>query len=418
MSGAGAEDLWVVLPAGQRADGGWLDDTLALRNAEAGLRSRAPSVGDFPRQRVELFRGPGAHDALGAAFAARGWTDGLPVVPPSTDKVADLVAVSGRPPQYVLGTLAPLGGQATVEKVAANAVMAGCGLAQFPFVVAAVEAVADPAFNLRGVQTTDENCAPLIVVSAPAEVRAAAEIHAGIGLLGPGWRGNATIGRALRLVMHNLGGGWPGAVSFAGAGQPGRYTLCVAEDDEACPWPPLRVELGFAPEDTVVVVTRAETAVNVTGGLAEIADVMGSATSLFTIVHRGVASLLVAPHVAAESAARGWSRRDLAAHLVERARLSERTWAESWVADRVRQARGKADADPAGSAEHAGGVDDPVVGSGSGDAGEGRAVLASPDDLVLFVAGGRIPIPQHVWFPSWGFPPCKLAVRVHQRIAP
>jgi hypothetical protein len=391
VSRPAGEDLWVVLPAGQRADGGWLDDTLVARNAEAGLVARAPRAGDFPRQRVELFRGPGAHDALGEAFAARGWTDGLPLVPPTSDKVADLVAASGWPPHHRLGELAPLGGLATVEKVAANAVMAGCRPAQFPFVVAAVQAIADPTFNLRGVQTTDENCAPLVIVSAPAPVRAAAQVHAGIGLLGPGWRGNATIGRALRLVMHNLGGGWPGAVSFAGAGQPGRYTLCVAEDDDACPWPPLRVELGFEEADTVVVVTRAESAVNVTGGLAEIADVMGSATSLFTVVHHGIAALLLAPHVASDAAERGWSRRDLAGHLAERATLRAATWKASWIAERVREGRTPTSA----GAERA---DLPV--------------LTGPDDLVVFVAGGRIPIPQHVWFPSWGFPPCRIAVPV------
>jgi hypothetical protein len=398
VSPPAAEDLWVVLPAGQRTDGGWLDDTLRERNREAGLTNRAPRAGEFPRQRVELFRGPGAHHALDQAFAARGWTDGLPVVPPTTDRVADLVAASGHPPHQLLGELAPLGGLATVEKVAANAVMAGCGPAQFPFVVAAVRAVADPAFNLRGVQTTDENCAPLVIVSAPAAVRTEAQLHGGIGVLGPGWRGNATIGRALRLVMHNLGGGWPGAVSFAGAGQPGRYTLCAAEDDEACPWPPLRVELGFDEADSVVVITRAESAVNVTGGLAEIADVIGSATSMFTIVHRGIAALLLAPHIAEQAAARGWARRDLAAHLAERSRLRAETWTASWLADRVRPDRDGSDGERGDAT------------GGTGNAG--LPVLTGPEDLVVFVAGTRIPIPQHVWFPSWGFPPCRIAIPV------
>jgi hypothetical protein len=194
--------------------------------------------------------------------------------------------------------------------------------------------------------------------------------------------------------MHNLGGGWPGAVSFAGAGQPGRYTLCAAEDDDACPWPPLRVELGFDAADSIVVVTRAESAVNVTGGLTEIADVMGSATSLFTMLHHGVATLLLAPHVAAEAAERGWSRLDLAAHLADRARLRSATWEASWLAETVGAARGR-------RTDEAGRVD-----------GADRPVLSGPDDLVVFVAGGRIPIPQHVWFPSWGFPPCRIAVPV------
>ncbi|MGF1600048.1 MAG: hypothetical protein ACFCVK_24590 [Acidimicrobiales bacterium] len=379
------EDLWVVVPVAQRRDGAWLDDTLTARNAEAGLTARAPDGGRFPRQRVELFRAPGAAAAVDEAYRRRGWTDGLPIVAPTTGRVAELVTRVRRPPRDVVAELAPLGGLATVERVAANAVMAGCGPAQFPYVVAAVEAVADPAFNLAGVQTTDENVAPLVVVSAPAAAREVAEIHAGTGLLGPGWRGNATIGRALRLVLHNLGGGWPGAVSLAGAGQPGRYTLCAAEDDEVCPWPPLRVELGHDVEEAIVVVTRAESAVNVTGGVAEIVSVMSSATSLFTAVHRGIPALLLAPHTAAELATAGAGRADVAARLAGEAHLPADLWNAAWVAERV---------------------------AGRPDRSEDVTVVADPESFVIFVAGGRIPIPQHVWFPSWGFPPCCVSRRV------
>src|SRR3954453_4123181 len=152
-----AERAWVVLPVAQRADGSWIDDTLAARTAEAGLGARAPEAGQFPRQRVELYRGPDAADEVERAFRRRGWTDGLPIVVPTTGRVQELVRASGRAPHDVLGKMAPLGGLATVERVAANAVMAGGGVEQFPFVVAAVEAVCDPAFNLAGVQTTDEN---------------------------------------------------------------------------------------------------------------------------------------------------------------------------------------------------------------------------------------------------------------------
>jgi len=375
-----AGGAWVLVPVAQRRDGSWLDDTLAARNAEAGLVDRAPDAGRFPRQRVELFRGPDAEADVRETFARRGWTDGLPVVAPTTGRVTTLVEDAGRKPADVVGVLAPLGGVATVERIAANAVMAGCGPEQFPFVLAAVDAVCDPAFNLAGVQTTDENVTPLVVISAPAERRRAAALHGGIGALGPGWRGNATIGRAVRLVLHNLGGGWPGAVSFAGAGQPGRYTLCVAEDDEACPWEPLRVAAGHGTDDAVVIVTRAESAVNATGGLHEVVSVMRSATSAFTALHGGSAALLLAPHTAAEQARAGRSRRDVAAHLAERAVIAEAEWQRFWVAEHVRP------------------------GPPPGDV----PVLVEPDRLLLVVAGGAVPIPQHVWFPGWGFPPAHV----------
>jgi len=152
-------------------------------------------------------------------------------------------------------------------------------------VVAAVEAILDPAFNLCGVQTTDENVAPLLLINGP--VAPALGINAGWGALGPGWRANATIGRAIRLILNNVGGGWPGAVSFAGLGQPGRYTLCLAERERDSPWPRLHVEHGYREDQSTVTVLRAESTINVTGGLDELASVMGSAASLFAMLHNG-----------------------------------------------------------------------------------------------------------------------------------
>ena len=278
------EALWVVLPTGQRASGEWIDDTLRRRAEEAGLLARTPLAGQFPRHRVEVVRAADPVEEVNRLFEARGWTDGLPVVPPTLTRVEAMCATTARAPSDVLGEVEPLRGEATVEKIAANAVMAGCRPEHFPVVLAAVEAVLDPAFNMRGVQTTDENVAPLLIVSGPLAARLG--INAGFGALGPGWRANAAIGRAVRLVMLNLGGGWPGAVSLAGLGQPGRYTLCLAEREDS-PWPPLHVELGYRPEQSTVTVLRAETAINVTGGLAELASVMASAASAFTMLHEG-----------------------------------------------------------------------------------------------------------------------------------
>ena len=216
-------------------------------------------------------------------------------------------------PDAVLGELDPLKGLATVEKVAANAVMAGCRPEYLPVVLAAVRAIADPAFNLRGVQTTDENVTPLVVVCGP--VARAIGVNASFGALGPGWQANAAIGRAVRLVMNNIGGGWPAAVSFAGLGQPGRYTLCLAERTELSPWPPFHVELGFGAKESAVVVLRAESVINVTGGLDDLASVMGSAASGFTMLHGGVAAVVLAPFVAKELAEEGLDKADVKRRL-------------------------------------------------------------------------------------------------------
>ena len=378
------EALWVVLPTGQRASGEWIDDTLRRRAEESGLLSRTPLAGTFPRHRVEVVRAADAVEEVNALFEARGWTDGLPVVPPTLPRVEAMCATTARAPSEVLGEVEPLRGEATVEKIAANAVMAGCRPQHFPVVLAAVEAVLDPAFNMRGVQTTDENVAPLLIVSGPLAVRLG--VNAGVGALGPGWRANAAIGRAVRLVMLNLGGGWPGAVSLAGLGQPGRYTLCLAEREDS-PWPPLHVELGCRPEQSAVTVLRAETAINVTGGLAEVASVMASAASAFTMLHEGRVAVVVAPFVARRLAGEGWSKDDVRRRLHREARVPAAAWQSWWLRATAREW-------PAWVRQ--------AEASGT------LPVVKEPGDITVVVAGADLAIPQLAYFPSWGFPPCRV----------
>jgi hypothetical protein len=228
MPDSRSDTLWLVLPAAQRASGEWIDDTLKERLREQGLLTKAPLAGNFPRLRVEVIRGRDGWRRANELFYLRGWTDGLPIVPPEAGKVEQMVECSGLPRDHVVAELEPLKGLATVEKIAVNAVMAGCLPEYISILITLTEAIATPEFNLRGVQTTDENVAPLLIFSGDLAKRL--NINSGFGALGPGWQANAVIGRALRLIMHNLGGGWSGAVSLAGLGQPGRYSLCFAEN--------------------------------------------------------------------------------------------------------------------------------------------------------------------------------------------
>ena len=378
----GEAALWLLIPAGQRANGEWIDDTLVRRAREKGMTARLTEAGRFPRQRVEVLRGGDA----GALYYRRGWTDGLPIQPPTLDRVDAMLRGCGRGRTESLGELDPLRGVATVERVAANAVMAGCAPEHFPVVLAAVEALADPAFNLRGVQTTDENVAPLILLGGPVVERL--QVNAGFGMLGPGWQANAAIGRAVRFVMNNIGGGWPEAVSFAGLGQPGRYTLVVAENAAANPWEPLHEELGGGDR---LVLMRAEAAVNVTGGLDDLASVMGSAASAFNMAWEGKAAVVMAPFVAQELAGRGWSKADAKEALWRRGRMPRADFERLWLRTRL-------------------------LGSGrwpEWTEGEGAVpAVARPEDIVLVVAGGGVPIPQCAWFPSWGFPPCCIVKEI------
>jgi len=377
----------VLLPAGQRASGEWIDPPLRARVEEQGLLARTPLAGEFPRQRVEVVRAADPTAEVNRLYRLRGWTDGLPIVPPTLGRLDEMIDHGPLDRHAILGEMEPLGGVASVEKIAANTVMAGCQPEHFPVVLAAVQAILDPEFNLRGVQTTDENVTPLLIVNGPAARRLG--VNAGWGALGPGWTANATIGRAVRLVMTNIGGGWPGAVSFAGLGQPARYSLCLAEREGDTPWPALHIELGYRPEQSTVTVMRAETVINVTGGLDELASVIGSAASLFGILHSGKATVILSPFTARRLAGEGWTRADVRRELYTRGRLPAETWRRSWIHATVRAS------------------DWPEWARAAAESGSIPAVR-EPDDLTLVVAGADLPIPQHAYCPSWGHPPCRV----------
>jgi len=184
----------------------------------------------------------------------RGWTDGLPVVPPTGERVEAMLG--GRDGSVSLGLVPPAMGEATLARVAACAVLAGCRPSYFPVVLAAVEAALDPALNLHGQAVTTQPAGQLIVVNGP--VRGAIGLNSGMGALGPGFRANLTIGRALRLVVTLTGGAMPGGLDRATLGHPGKIGFCVAEDEETSPWEPLHVERGFGARQSVVTLIGSD----------------------------------------------------------------------------------------------------------------------------------------------------------------
>src|SRR6266478_7036868 len=186
----------------------------------------------------------------------KGVTDGLPVIPPSRARVERMLAASARARDHLVGEVAPNYGRATVEKVAINAVMAGCKPEYFPVVLAAVEAACTEAFNIHGVLATTMPVGPVIVVNGP--IRHAIGMNSGINVFGQGSRANLTIGRALQLVVRNVGGGRPGEVDRATFGNPGKIAFCFAEDEENSPWPPLAADFGARPGTDAVVLFTGE----------------------------------------------------------------------------------------------------------------------------------------------------------------
>jgi len=392
MPHSAADALWLVIPAAQRASGEWIDDTLKERIQEQGLLTKAPLAGNFPRHRIEVIRGRDAWGRANELFYLRGWTDGLPIVPPELGKVQQMVEYAGLSRDHIVAELDPLKGLATVEKIAVNAIMAGCPPEYISILITLTEAIATPEFNLRGVQTTDENVTPLLIFSGDVSERL--NINSGFGALGPGWRANSVIGRALRLIMHNLGGGWPGAVSLAGLGQPGRYSLCLAENAALNPWEPLQVELGFDSAASTVTLMRAESVVNITGGLEEIASVMSSAVSQFSLMHGGKVAVVLAPYVARRLAGDGWSKRDVKHWLYENGRVATAEW-EGWWGRKALSSHQW----PQWVTSAAGQGVIPVV--------------ESPGDIALVIAGGDLHVAQHAYLPTWGFPPCRITRSIH-----
>jgi hypothetical protein len=180
---------------------------------------------------------PGTVSHINDYFDPQGWTDGLPIIPPTEDLVSSMLEASPAPAEQVLGQLPPRNGTVTVEKVAINAVMAGCQPAYFPVVLAAVKAVLQPQFNAGAITTTTGGAAPVVIVSGPIARRLG--IHSGTAVLGSGHRANATIGRGLRLTMRNLGGATADTMEKSTHGWPGKYTMCFAENAERNPWEPL-----------------------------------------------------------------------------------------------------------------------------------------------------------------------------------
>ena len=186
-----------------------------------------------------------ADDADAVEFChARGWTDGLPVIPPTPDRVRAMLEAARLDAQHAVTSIAHRAVTITAEKVAINAVLA------------AVEGIGDPAWGYHGPGTSTGGAAVLVVVNGP--IARALDINAGDNLFGPGWRANATIGRAVRLVMRNVCGSRPGTLDRATLGHPGRLSYVIAENETESPWPPLHVERGFRPAQSTVTVMAAE----------------------------------------------------------------------------------------------------------------------------------------------------------------
>lgn len=321
---------------------------------------------------------------------AQGWTDGLPVIPPTDERVAAFLGHLKRHRDEVLGGVPERRRFVTVEQVAANAVMAGCLPEYAPVVVAAVEAIVQPQFNLVGPSASLGGSAILLIVNGPVVEQL--RINCRNNLFGPGNRANATIGRAIRLVLMNTCGAIPGLFDRSCLGHPGKYTYCIGENEAESPWLPLHVERGCAAGTSAVTAFACEGPRQVRNGLSQtpdgvlttIADVMSSlGTSLTTSgsvgstssgTRQGEMTVVIAGEHTQTISRHGWSKSDVRRYLAEHARRT--------VADLKR----------------GGGVAGDVA---PGDEQRYIPVVERPEDILIVAAGGQEGAMSAV-IPSWG----------------
>jgi len=314
---------------------GGVAETVVAAKAQAAVGDVLAALARGPRAGGDLAGADGARSAHRAPddlldfqsfMMERGWGDGLPLIPASAGRVAAMLAGTRRPAGDLVAVLPPRLGCATVERVAVNAVLAGALPEHLPVILAAVEAVGQPAFNLQAVQTTTHPCSPLVIVNGPIAARL--RINGAGNALGQGHRANAVIGRALRLVLQNVGGARPGHEDRATQGHPGKYSYCVAENEAASPWAPLSVDRGFPREVSTVTVCGSEAPHNINDhGSSTPEGILTTVAGTAAVVGSnnvylgGEPLVMLGPEHAATVAGGGWSKDDFRRALWERAQV-------------------------------------------------------------------------------------------------
>lgn len=273
-------------------------------------------------------------EAISDLFCKNGWSDGLPIIPPTVEAVEKMLTGTRRVPADVVAVMPPLRSEVTIEQIAINAVMAGCLPEYMPILIAGVTAMCEEQFNLNTVQTTTHPCVPLMIINGP--IAQELNINSKFGAFGSGWRSNATIGRAINLILMNIGGAIPGKTDMSTQSQPSKFAFCIAENEEENPWEPLHVERGFDKSASTVTMTIAENPHNINDHHAIKAEellttVIGTMTTLGNNdiqIRHGNPIVALSPEHAATIAKDGFSKNDVKSYIFDKARVSRRKFHE------------------------------------------------------------------------------------------
>jgi hypothetical protein len=298
---------------------------------------------------ADILKTPGAMlevdddpEAVYELLCEKGWSDGLPVIPPTPERVERMLAWCDRDPEEPVVRIPPRYGAATPIRVAANAVMAGCKPEYFPLVLLALEALAEEPYNLYGTQATTHPCTPFLIFNGP--IAAEVGLNAGHNAMGNYFRANAAIGRAVRLSLVNIGAAIPGTGDMATQGTPAKFTFCVAENEAASPWEPLHVERGLPRDATAVTVISAEGPHNINDHESLTAEgILTMAAGTITITgsnnayYAGEPCLAFGPEHAQTVAGDGFSKADVKRWLYEHATLPMSRFSKEGIERRFRR---------------------------------------------------------------------------------
>jgi len=308
---------------------------------------------------------------------AKAWTHGPPVVPPTEDRIAAMLAAVKLDPGQQVAFLENRQASGTAEEIAINAVLAGCKPEYMPVVVAAAEALGDPLYGYHGPGTSTGGSGVLMIVNGP--IARELDMNCGHNLFGPGWRANATIGRAVRLLMRNTIGTLPGTLDQSSLGHPGKYTYCIAENEAESPWPPLHVSRGFKREQNAVTIMAALGVHQYSNGLSSTPEGILTTACAQMRVSAGTArkpfyALVFAGEHMAVIAKAGWTRDDVKRYCFENTKIS--------VAELKRINLKDGAVAPA-------------------DEKEMVTLVHEPDDFLVVMAGGKAGV-QSAYIPGWG----------------
>ena len=308
------------------------------------------------------WQGSDSFDLIQDYYEERGWTDGLPVVPATEELVRNMLGGYREDPSISLGEIQPQNARVSLEKVAINAVMAGCRPEYMPVLVAVLEAMCEPEFNYHGNQASTGSSAQLIVVNGPTAKEL--DINSGVNVFGPGARANSTIGRAVRLINMNVTGGTPGILDKSTLGQGGKYSMCIAENEEASPWETLHVQRGFDPDDNVVTVFAVFSPTQVSDGASNSPEnLLDNFAYNMKDMRNGMGEFVVvlSPEHAEIFRNAEWSKRQAMEYLHEQASVSTEHLKRN----------GKMEGEVA-----------------PGDATDMHHIVGTPEGIVFLVAGG------------------------------